>query len=86
MFSLELKELTNLKSQIVISSRGGSRAMPCAFTEQGVAMLSSVQPSTDEATGTAPEADRLTREGAEADVQEPQVVCSAVPKEWRECG
>ena len=31
-----------LKSQIVISSWGGSRARPYAFTEQGVAMLSSV--------------------------------------------
>ena len=33
----------NLKSQIVISSWGGlRRATPYAFTEQGVAMLSSV--------------------------------------------
>jgi phage regulator Rha-like protein len=31
-----------LKSQFVISSWGGSRANPYAFTEQGVAMLSSV--------------------------------------------
>jgi hypothetical protein len=31
-----------LKSQIVISSWGGTRAAPYAFTEQGVAMLSSV--------------------------------------------
>ena len=37
------KEFANLKSQIVISSWGGSRrAKPYAFTEQGVAMLSSV--------------------------------------------
>ena len=32
----------NLKSQIVISSWGGRRKLPLAFTEQGVAMLSSV--------------------------------------------
>lgn len=33
---------TNLKSQIVTSSWGGTRKMPHAFTEQGVAMLSGV--------------------------------------------
>lgn len=33
---------TNLTSQIVISSWGGTRIMPYAFTEQGVAMLSGV--------------------------------------------
>ena len=32
----------NLKSQIVTSSWGGTRKLPYAFTEQGVAMLSSV--------------------------------------------
>ena len=32
----------NLKSQSVISSWGGSRSYPYAFTEQGIAMLSSV--------------------------------------------
>jgi hypothetical protein len=32
----------NLKSQTVISSWGGSRSFPHAFTEQGIAMLSSV--------------------------------------------
>jgi hypothetical protein len=43
MFQLSEKEFVNLKSQIVISSWGGSRrARPYAFTEQGVAMLSSV--------------------------------------------
>jgi hypothetical protein len=42
MFQLTAQELANLKSQIVISSWGGSRVMPYAFTEQGVAMLSSV--------------------------------------------
>ena len=43
MFQLTLLEFTNLKSQIVTSSWGGiRRAMPYAFTEQGVAMLSGV--------------------------------------------
>ena len=43
MFQLTDREFANLKSQIVISSWGGSRrAKPYAFTEQGVAMLSSV--------------------------------------------
>ena len=42
MFSLTEQEFTNLRSQIVISNRGGTRYMPYAFTEQGVAMLSSV--------------------------------------------
>ena len=32
----------SLKSQIVISNRGGDRAIPYAFTELGIAMLSSV--------------------------------------------
>jgi len=43
MFQLTDKEFEDLKSQIVISSWGGiRRAPPYAFTEQGVAMLSSV--------------------------------------------
>ena len=43
MFQLTDEEFENLKSQIVISSWGGMRrAKPYAFTEQGVAMLSSV--------------------------------------------
>jgi len=43
IFQLTDKEFDNLKSQIVISSWGGMRrARPYAFTEQGVAMLSSV--------------------------------------------
>ena len=43
MFQLNLQEFENLKSQIVTSSWGGlRRATPYAFTEQGVAMLSSV--------------------------------------------
>ena len=43
MFQLTSAEWQNLKSQIVTSSWGGlRRAVPYAFTEQGVAMLSSV--------------------------------------------
>ncbi|MCX5692082.1 MAG: ORF6N domain-containing protein [Candidatus Omnitrophica bacterium] len=42
MFQLSNEELENLISQIVISSWGGTRKLPYAFTEQGVAMLSSV--------------------------------------------
>jgi len=43
MFQLTNREFANLKSQIVTSSWGGlRRATPYAFTEQGVAMLSSV--------------------------------------------
>jgi hypothetical protein len=43
MFQLTYREFTNLKSQIVTSSWGGiRRAMPYAFTEQGVAMLSGI--------------------------------------------
>jgi hypothetical protein len=42
MFQLTEKELKNLISQNVISSWGGTRKMPYGFTEQGVAMLSSI--------------------------------------------
>ena len=42
MFQLTYQEVRNLKSQIVILNRGSPRALPYAFTEQGVAMLSSV--------------------------------------------
>ncbi|HEY8670877.1 MAG TPA: ORF6N domain-containing protein, partial [Terriglobales bacterium] len=42
VFQLKVEELAILKSQFVISSWGGSRSRPYAFTEQGVAMLSSV--------------------------------------------
>src|SRR6266404_2902123 len=43
MFQLSAEEFQILKSQFVISSWGGARrARPYAFTEQGVAMLSSV--------------------------------------------
>ena len=43
MFQLTKDEFLNLKSQIVTSRWGGlRRATPYAFTEQGVAMLSSI--------------------------------------------
>lgn len=45
MFILTYQEFANLRSQIVTSSSrqwGGTRYKPMAFTEQGVAMLSSV--------------------------------------------
>ena len=42
MFQLKPQELTNLRFQIGISNWGGRRVRPYAFTEQGVAMLSSV--------------------------------------------
>lgn len=43
MFQLTQEEFNNLKSQIVTSSWGGiRRALPYAFTEQGIAMLSGV--------------------------------------------
>jgi hypothetical protein len=44
MFRLADKELNSLRSQFVTSNekRGGRRGSPYAFTEQGVAMLSSV--------------------------------------------
>lgn len=49
MFQLEAQEFDALKSQIVISRQGGlRRATPYAFTEQGIAMLSSV-PNSDRA-------------------------------------
>jgi len=43
MFQLNKEKYENLKSHFVTSSWGGARrALPYAFTEQGVAMLSSV--------------------------------------------
>ncbi len=42
MFELTKIEFDALRSQIVISNRGGLRYMPYAFTEQGVAMLSGI--------------------------------------------
>ncbi len=50
MFQISREEMEILRSQIVTSSLsrgwGGSRVMPYAFTEQGVAMLSSVLKSS----------------------------------------
>jgi len=42
MFVLSNQEFKNLRSQIVTSSYGGTRYVPMAFTEQGIAMLSSI--------------------------------------------
>ena len=44
MFQMENQDLAALRSQVVTSNtgRGGRRTAPYAFTEQGVAMLSSV--------------------------------------------
>jgi hypothetical protein len=44
MFELTPAEFESLRSQIATSKigRGGARYLPMAFTEQGVAMLSSV--------------------------------------------
>ena len=42
MFQFTEQEFNNLRSQSVTSSWGGRRYPPYAFTEQGVAMLSSV--------------------------------------------
>jgi hypothetical protein len=42
MFQLSKEEMINLKSQFATSSYGGSRKPVYAFTEQGIAMLSSV--------------------------------------------
>jgi len=42
MFLLTKQEVMNLKSQFATSSWGGARKLPHVFTEQGVAMLSSI--------------------------------------------
>jgi hypothetical protein len=42
MFQLDKQEVANLRSQFATSRWGGRRYTPHAFTEQGVAMLSSV--------------------------------------------
>lgn len=42
MFVLTRQELNNLTSQNVMSKHGGLRYLPYAFTEHGVAMLSSI--------------------------------------------
>ena len=64
MFQLTAKEFeglrfhlvaSSLRSQIVTSKpRGGRRYLPLAFTEQGVAMLSSVLRSERHSTGSWP--------------------------------
>jgi hypothetical protein len=42
MFELSTKEFEKLRSQIGTSSWGGTRYNPMTFTEQGIAMLSSI--------------------------------------------
>jgi hypothetical protein len=42
LFQLTEQETANLRSQFVTSSYGGRRYLPYAFTEEGIAMLSSV--------------------------------------------
>lgn len=42
MFELTEMEFNSLRSQIVTSKRGGTRYMSFAFTEQGIALLSSI--------------------------------------------
>ncbi len=42
MFQLDEEEFQNLRSQFAASSWGGRRYLPYAFTELGVAMLSSI--------------------------------------------
>ncbi|MCK9595437.1 MAG: ORF6N domain-containing protein [Candidatus Omnitrophica bacterium] len=42
MFKLTKQEVSNLRFQFGTSSWGGSRYFPCVFTQEGVAMLSSV--------------------------------------------
>ena len=42
MFQLTKEEFENLRFQFGISSWGGTRSLPYAFTEQGVAMLSGI--------------------------------------------
>lgn len=42
MFQLSENEFSSLISQFVISNRGGTRKHPFAFTQNGIAMLSSV--------------------------------------------
>ncbi len=42
MFEISIREFENLKSHFATSSWGGRRNLPRAFTEQGIAMLSSI--------------------------------------------
>jgi len=46
MFELTRQEFEALRTQFATSKRGGTRYMPFAFTEQGVAMLASVLSSS----------------------------------------
>ena len=61
MFTLTIQEFNNLKNnmvcQIGISKKGGNQYAPFAFTEQGIAMLSSVLRS-----GTSHRNHRKTKE------------------------
>jgi hypothetical protein len=50
MFQFDRQELRNLIFQIGTSNYGGKRKLPLAFTEQGVAMLSTVL-NSDRAAG-----------------------------------
>ena len=54
MFELSKEEFKNLRSQIVTSSWGGLRYLPMVFSEQGVAMLSSVLRSERAIQDTTP--------------------------------
>ena len=46
MFELTKSEFENLRCQFGTSNLGGTRYLPMAFTEQGIAMLSSILKST----------------------------------------
>ena len=51
MFQLTKEEFDNLIFQFGTSRWGGTRKLPSAFTEQGVAMLSSILNSASKKTG-----------------------------------
>ena len=57
MFQLSNEEvnclISSLRLQIAISNKGGTRYSPFAFTEQGVAMLSSGVPKPSKSTSTS---------------------------------
>ena len=59
MFQLTKEEWENLKSQFVISSWGGIRKLPYAFTEQGLAMLSGILNSDVAISDTSKELEEL---------------------------
>jgi hypothetical protein len=61
MFQLSEYEWQNLKSQFVTSSWGGRRTPPYMFTEQGVAMISSVINSPTAIQVNIPNRPRLQR-------------------------